>query len=187
MSYPCDQYQGKRYQADILDMQYQGASIADVLASSVADAQELFVDDAVVKRMLSVVASTGMDYITLGQPTNTLSGGEAQRIKLAKELGRQRRRRQCLYILDEPTTGLSQYDTGKLMLLLQELIDTGNSVIVVEHDPLVLSQCDWLLELGPGGGNRGGKLIASGTPAKVRQLKKSLIGPFLDLPAAEAR
>lgn len=179
VSYPCDQCEGKRYEADILRVSYKGYSISDVLAASVSDAIELFADNATVKRMLSVVASTGMDYITLGQPTNTLSGGEAQRIKLARELGRQRRRKRCLYILDEPTTGLSLYDTGKLMSLLQELIDSGNSVIVIEHDPVVLSQCDWLLELGPGGGNRGGSVVASGAPVKIRQSKKSLIGPCL--------
>ena len=126
-----------------------------------------------------MVSRTGMDYITLGQPTNTLSGGEAQRVKLARELGRSQKGMHCLYVLDEPTTGLSLYDTGKLMTLLQELVSLGNSVIVVEHDPGVLSQCDWLIELGPGSGRNGGKLIASGAPDKLKQSRQSLIGAFL--------
>jgi len=148
-------------------------------SATVAEASEIFSDDLPVSRILEVVSRTGMDYITLGQSTNTLSGGEAQRIKLAKELGRSRKGVRCLYILDEPTTGLSAYDTGKLMMLVQELVSVGNSVVVVEHDPGVLSQCDWLLELGSAGGGRGGKIIAVGAPEKVKQSKRSLIGAFL--------
>lgn len=181
VSYPCDMCQGQRYQDDVLQIQYNGHNITDVLAATVADARDLFADDQPVSRMFDVMARTGMDYITLGQPTNTLSGGEAQRIKLAKEIGRTRKKQHCLYVLDEPTTGLSLYDTGRLMELLQELVKAGNSVIVVEHDPGVLSQCDWLLEMGPGGGKRGGKLIASGTPSKLAGLKKSLIGSYLQV------
>lgn len=179
VSYPCDECKGQRYLDDIVQVKYNDHSITDVLALSVAEASEVFSEDTPVTRMLDVVARTGMDYITLGQPTNTLSGGEAQRIKLAKELGRSRKNLHCLYILDEPTTGLSMYDTGKLMLLLQELVSLGNSVIVVEHDPMVLSQCDWLLELGPAGGDKGGRLVAAGPPHKIKQSKKSLIGAFL--------
>ncbi len=183
VSYPCDHCEGKRYQRDILNIRYHGLSVAEILSSSVARACELFSDDVPIKRMLEVMTRTGMDYITLGQPTNTLSGGEAQRIKLARELGRQRKRTKCLYVLDEPTTGLSMYDTAKLMSLLQALVSNGNTVVVIEHDPVVLSQCDWLLELGPGGGKRGGKIIATGTPAKLQQSKQSLIGQYLELPA----
>ena len=181
VSYPCDLCQGQRYQDDVLEVQYNGHNITDVLAATVADARDLFADDQPVSRMFDVMARTGMDYITLGQPTNTLSGGEAQRIKLAKEIGRTRNKQHCVYVLDEPTTGLSLYDTARLMELLQELVSAGNSVIVVEHDPGVLSQCDWLLEMGPGGGKRGGKLIASGTPTKLAGLKKSLIGSYLQV------
>ena len=179
VSYPCDVCSGQRYQDDVLAITYNGLNITDALALSVAEATDAFAADKPVTKMLDVVSRTGMDYITLGQPTNTLSGGEAQRIKLAKELGRTRKNVRCLYILDEPTTGLSLYDTGKLMTLLHELVSLGNSVIVVEHDPLVLAQCDWLLELGPAGGRNGGKVIAQGTPSKLRQSKKSLIGEFL--------
>ena len=158
---------------------YNGHTVTDVLAASVTEAAEIFAEDAPVSRMLEVVSRTGMQYITLGQPTNTLSGGEAQRIKLAKELGRSRKGVRCLYILDEPTTGLSLYDTDRLMSLLQELVSLGDSVVVVEHDPGVLSQCDWLIELGPAGGDNGGKLIASGAPGKLKKSKRSLIGAFL--------
>ena len=179
VSYPCDQCNGQRYQDEILDIQFNGVSIADLLSTSVAEAKGLFSHDQTITRMLDVMTRTGMDYIALGQPTSTLSGGEAQRIKLAKELGRQRKGIRCLYILDEPTTGLSSYDINKLMVLLQELVEVGNSVIVVEHDPDVLSQCDWLLELGPAGGNLGGKIITTGTPDKLKKSKKSLIGAYL--------
>jgi excinuclease UvrABC ATPase subunit len=179
VSYPCDQCEGLRYQQDILNVHYQDKTITDALAMTVDEACKLFVDDRPISRMLDVMVRTGMDYITLGQPTNTLSGGEAQRIKLARELGRQRQTLRCLYILDEPTTGLSHYDICKLVALLQELVSNGSSVIVVEHDPAVLSCCDWLIELGPGGGNRGGKVIATGPPARLQQSKKSLIAPYL--------
>ena len=179
VSYPCDDCKGQRYLEEILDVKYKGNSVTDVLAASIGAAKEIFADDVPLTRMLNVVSRTGMDYITLGQPTNTLSGGEAQRVKLARELGRSRKGVRCLYVLDEPTTGLSLYDTGKLMTLLQELVSLGNSVIVVEHDPGVLSQCDWLIELGPDSGRNGGKLIASGAPDTLKRSSQSLIGPFL--------
>jgi excinuclease UvrABC ATPase subunit len=130
--------------------------------------------------MLSVLEQTGMGYITLGQPTNTLSGGEAQRIKLAKEIGR-RRKGNILYVLDEPTTGLSLYDTANLLTLLDTLVKRGNSVIVIEHDPTVLSYVDWLIELGPGGGNEGGEIIAQGSPLDLKQNARSKTGPFLEV------
>ena len=179
VSYPCDDCKGQRYLEEILSVKYKGYSVTEVLTASIGDAKEIFADDVPLTRMFNVVSRTGMDYITLGQPTNTLSGGEAQRVKLARELGRSQKGMHCLYVLDEPTTGLSLYDTGKLMTLLQELVSLGNSVIVVEHDPGVLSQCDWLIELGPGSGRNGGKLIASGAPDKLKQSSQSLIGAFL--------
>lgn len=116
--------------------------------------------------------------MTLGQPTSTLSGGEAQRVKLAKEIGR-RRKGHILYVLDEPTTGLSMYDTAKLMELLDELVTKGNSVVVIEHDVLVLDYCDWLIELGPGGGEEGGLVIAEGTPSMIKANKASVTGRYL--------
>ncbi|MFC1879700.1 excinuclease ABC subunit UvrA [Chloroflexota bacterium] len=171
---------GNRYLDKILDVTYRQASIVDVLNMSVAEAGTLFRDRPSIQVMLSVLEQTGMGYITLGQPTNTLSGGEAQRIKLAKEIGR-RRKGNILYVLDEPTTGLSLYDTTNLLALLDTLVKQGNSVIVIEHDPTVLSYCDWLIELGPGGGNDGGEIIAQGSPLDLKHNPASLTGPFLEV------
>ena len=164
---------------EILNVTYQGSNIVDVLNKSVTDATALFRDTPPIHRMLNVLEQTGMGYITLGQPTSTLSGGEAQRIKLAKEIGR-RRKGNILYVLDEPTTGLSLYDTTNLLALLDTLVKGGNSVIVIEHDPTVLSYCDWLIELGPGGGNEGGEIIAQGSPLDLKRDPVSLTGPFLE-------
>ncbi len=176
----CTQCHGKRYLDEILDVTYQGANIVDVLNMSVTDAATLFRDTPSIHAMLSVLEQTGMGYITLGQPTSTLSGGEAQRIKLAKEIGR-RRKGNILYVLDEPTTGLSLYDTTNLLALLDTLVKQGNSVIVIEHDPTVLSYCDWLIELGPGGGSEGGEIIAQGSPLDLKQNPRSQTGPFLEI------
>jgi excinuclease ABC subunit A len=175
----CALCRGRRYLDEILDVTYRGANIVDVLSMSVADATTLFRDTPPIHAMLSVLKQTGMGYIPLGQPANTLSGGEAQRIKLAKEIGR-RRRGNILYILDEPTTGLSLYDTANLLALLDRLVKQGNSVIVIEHDPTVLSSCDWLIELGPGGGNEGGEIIAQGSLLDLKQNPRSRTGPFLE-------
>ena len=176
----CPLCRGKRYLDEILDVTYRGANIVDVLNMSVTDAATLFWDTPSIHKMLSVLEQTGMGYITLGQPANTLSGGEAQRIKLAKEIGR-RRKGNILYVLDEPTTGLSLYDTANLLELLDTLVKQGNSVIVIEHDPAVLSTCDWLVELGPGGGNEGGEIIAQGSPLDLKQNRRSQTGPFLEV------
>jgi len=174
----CTKCHGKRYMNEILDVTYQNTNIVDVLNMSVTDAAALFRDKPSIHKMLSVLEQTGMGYITLGQPTATLSGGEAQRIKLAKEIGR-RRRGNILYVLDEPTTGLSLYDTANLLALLDTLVKRGNSIIVIEHDPTVLSYCDWLIELGPGGGVEGGEIIAQGSPLDLKQNPRSQTGPFL--------
>jgi excinuclease ABC A subunit len=175
----CALCHGRRYKGEILDVTYQGASIVDVLKMSVTESTRLFHDNPSIHNMLSVLEQTGMGYITLGQPTATLSGGEAQRIKLAKEIGR-RRKGNILYVLDEPTTGLSLYDTANLLTLLDTLVKRGNSVIVIEHDPTVLSYCDWLIELGPGGGNEGGEIIAQDSPADLKSNPHSRTGPFLE-------
>jgi excinuclease ABC A subunit len=176
----CPQCQGKRYLEEILDVTYRGVSIVEVLNMSVTEAATLFQDTPSIHAMLSVLEQTGMGYITLGQPTATLSGGEAQRIKLAKEIGR-RRKGNILYVLDEPTTGLSLYDTTNLLALLDLLVKGGNSVIVIEHDPTVLTYCDWLIELGPGGGNEGGEIIAQGSPFDLKKNPRSQTGPFLEM------
>jgi excinuclease ABC A subunit len=175
----CAQCHGRRYQDEVLDITYRGATIIDVLSMSVAEAA-LFQDIPAIHAMLRVLEQTGMGYITLGQPANTLSGGEAQRIKLAKEIGR-RRKGNILYVLDEPTTGLSLYDTARLLTLLDALVKQGNSVIVIEHDPAVLSYCDWLIELGPGGGWEGGEIIAQGAPPDLKQNPRSRTGPYLEI------
>ncbi len=151
-----------------------------VLKTSVSEAATLFKDSKPIHAMLNVLEQTGMGYITLGQPSSTLSGGEAQRIKLAKEIGR-RRRGNILYVLDEPTTGLSLHDTANLLALLDRLVKQGNSVIVIEHDPTVLTYCDWLIELGPGGGSEGGEIIAQGSPLDLKQNPHSQTGPFLEV------
>jgi excinuclease UvrABC ATPase subunit len=176
----CAQCRGNRYADEILDVVYRGVSIVDVLKLSVSEAAALFEDTPSIHAMLSVLEQTGMGYITLGQPSSTLSGGEAQRIKLAKEIGR-RRKGNILYVLDEPTTGLSLHDTANLLALLDTLVKQGNSVIVIEHDPTVLSYCDWLIELGPGGGSEGGEIIAQGTPLDLKQTPLSKTGPFLEI------
>jgi excinuclease ABC subunit A len=175
----CARCHGNRYLDEILDVTYQGANIVDVLNMSVTEAGTLFRNTLSIHAVLSVLEQTGMGYITLGQPTNTLSGGEAQRIKLAKEIGR-RRKGNILYVLDEPTTGLSLYDTANLLALLDTLVKRGNSVIVIEHDPTVLSYCDWLIELGPGGGVEGGEIIAQGSPLDLKQNPRSPTAPFLE-------
>jgi excinuclease ABC subunit A len=175
----CSRCHGNRYSGEILDVTYRGASIVDVLNMSVAEAAMLFEDTPPIRAMLGVLEQTGMGYITLGQPSSTLSGGEAQRIKLAKEIGR-RRKGNILYVLDEPTTGLSLHDTTNLLTLLDTLVKQGNSVVVIEHDPTVLSYCDWLIELGPGGGVEGGEIMAEGSPLDLKQNPRSQTGPFLE-------
>jgi excinuclease ABC subunit A len=175
----CAQCQGHRYADEILDVVYRGATIVDVLNMSVTEAAALFADTPSIHAMLRVLEQTGMGYITLGQPSPTLSGGEAQRIKLAKEIGR-RRKGNILYVLDEPTAGLSLHDTTALLALLDTLVNRGNSVIVIEHDPTVLSYCDWLIELGPGGGVEGGEIMAEGSPLDLKQNPRSQTGPFLE-------
>lgn len=179
VTHECKECKGKRYNSEILEVQYCDHSITDVLALSVTDALALLKNDVPIARMLDVLVKTGMGYISLGQPASTLSGGEAQRIKLAKEIGRKRSKMQTLYVLDEPSTGLSSFDCGKLMVLLYDLVERGDTVLLVEHDPVMLSHCDWLLELGPAGGFKGGELIAQGSPADLKRNPDSLIGPFL--------
>ncbi len=179
VNYECEVCKGQRYQTDILDIRFRGHCITEILQLTAAEAIQLFTDDQPITRMLDILIRTGMGYITLGQPTSTLSGGEAQRIKLAKEIGRQQTHQHTLFVLDEPTTGLSLYDIDKLLVLLDELVARNNSVIIIEHDPNVLSHCDWLLEIGPGSGHQGGKVIAKGSPLTLFNNSKSLIGPFL--------
>lgn len=174
----CSQCHGKRYNDEASSVRYKDKNILEVLEMTVSEAVEFFKDNPGIISVLKVMDRIGMGYIKLGQPTPTLSGGEAQRIKLAKEIGR-RRKGNILYIMDEPTTGLSLYDTSKLIQLIDELISKGNSVIVIEHNPVVLKACDWIIELGPKGGIDGGQLIAEGTPCELINNPESVTGRYL--------
>ncbi|NHJ22626.1 MAG: excinuclease ABC subunit UvrA [Candidatus Lokiarchaeota archaeon] len=174
----CRECHGLRYKPEILEVKYKGKSIADVLNMTVSEAAKLFASDSSISNVLQILEDIGMGYITLGQPAPTLSGGEAQRVKLAKELGRARKTR-SLYVLDEPTVGLSFYDVVKLIELLDQLVREGNSVIIIEHDPEILSYCDYLIELGPEGGPKGGKVIAEGPVAKIKENINSNTSKYL--------
>lgn len=178
MNRTCPICQGSRYKQEILEIEYRGYNINRLLRSSVNEVISLFTGYKAIEQMLLTLQKVGLGYLSLGQSATTLSGGEAQRIKLAKELGKARKSG-SLFILDEPTTGLSYPDSEKLMLLLNEIINEGNTVIITEHDASILSHCDWLVEMGPGGGIEGGSIIAEGTPAQLRGNVDSLIGPYL--------
>ncbi len=176
---PCKECKGVRYIPEILEVEYKGKSIADVLEMTVNEAAELFKSQPSISNVLKILDEIGMGYIELGQPAPTLSGGEAQRVKLAKELGKVRKSN-SLYILDEPTVGLSFYDVVKLIELLERLVQEGNSIIIIEHDPNILSFCDYIIELGPEGGPKGGEIIALGLPEDIRKNKASKTGPYLN-------
>ena len=174
----CDTCHGKRYNRETLEVRYKGKSIADVLGMSVREALEFF--DAVpqIRTKLQTLFDVGLGYIRLGQPATTLSGGEAQRIKLSKELSRRATGR-TVYLLDEPTTGLHFDDIRKLLGVLERLVEQGNTVIVIEHNLDVIKGADWLIDLGPEGGDRGGTLVAAGTPEEVASVAASHTGAFL--------
>ncbi len=176
---PCKECKGLRYKPEILEVKYKGKSISNVLEMTVKEAAELFKSQESISKVLKILDEIGMGYIELGQPAPTLSGGEAQRVKLAKELGKVRKGK-SLYILDEPTVGLSFFDAVKLMELLEKLVQEGSSVLIIEHDPEILSYCDYLIELGPEGGPKGGEIIAKGTPNNIKLNKKSKTGPYLN-------
>ncbi len=174
----CDECRGKRFNEDTLEIKYRGHSIADVLEMTVDEAAELFHAHSTIIRRLEILQRVGLGYIKLGQPATTLSGGEAQRVKLAKELSR-RFTGDTLYILDEPTTGLHFADIAKLLDVLHFLVDKGNTVVVIEHNLDVIKTADWIIDLGPEGGERGGEVIATGTPEEIAACKESYTGKFL--------
>ncbi len=174
----CDVCGGKRFNRETLQVKYNGLSIADVLDLTIKDALDVFENFSRITRILQTLSQVGLDYIHLGQPAPTLSGGEAQRVKLAKELSR-RDTGNTLYILDEPTTGLHFEDIKKLLHVLDELVDRGNTVIVIEHNLDVIKCADWIIDLGPGGGDKGGNIVAEGTPEAVAQQSCSYTGEFL--------
>ncbi|HKV08804.1 MAG TPA: excinuclease ABC subunit UvrA, partial [Thermoanaerobaculia bacterium] len=175
---PCPTCHGARYNAKTLEIKYRGKSIADVLGMTVDAAWEFFAEEPHVSRSLNVLREVGLGYLRLGQPATELSGGEAQRIKLATELQRMQRGN-TLYVLDEPTTGLHPADVEKLIAQLDGLVEAGNTVLVVEHDMRVAAGSDWILDLGPGAGDEGGRVVASGTPAEVSKAPGSRTAPYL--------
>ena len=175
---PCEICKGQRYNRETLEVNWKGRSIADVLAMSIEEALRFFENQPRIARVLQTLYDVGLGYVRLGQPAPTLSGGEAQRVKLASELGRRSTGR-TFYILDEPTTGLHFDDIRKLLGVLQRLVDTGNTVVVIEHNLDVVKTADWIIDLGPDGGVGGGRLVAEGTPEDVASVTESYTGKFL--------
>jgi excinuclease ABC subunit A len=175
---PCEACGARRYNTETLEVRFKGRSIHDVLESSVDDCKELFSAFPVLSRILGTLVEVGLGYMKVGQPATTLSGGEAQRVKLSRELGKVQTGR-TLYVLDEPTTGLHMDDIQKLLRVLQKLVDAGNSVVVIEHHLDVIRSADWVIDLGPEGGGRGGLLLAEGTPETVARVSSSYTGTFL--------
>ncbi|MEP6881297.1 MAG: excinuclease ABC subunit UvrA, partial [Dokdonella sp.] len=174
----CDVCHGKRYNRETLEITYKGHTISDVLDMTVEDAQTLFQPVPVLARKLDTLMDVGLGYIKLGQSATTLSGGEAQRVKLSRELSKRDTGR-TLYILDEPTTGLHFHDIEQLLKVLHRLTDDGNTVVVIEHNLDVIKTADWVIDLGPEGGGGGGKILASGTPEQIVKVKASHTGRFL--------
>jgi excinuclease ABC subunit A len=174
----CRECGGRRYNAEILEVHYKGKNIADVLDMTVEEAFRFFTDQPAIADKLSILREVGLGYMHLGQSATTLSGGEAQRVKLATELSR-RATGKTLYILDEPTTGLHFEDIKKLLDVLHRLTDKGNTVLIIEHNPDVVKGADWIIDMGPDGGNKGGTIVAEGTPREVAKIKGSYTGQFL--------
>jgi len=183
---PCETCKGARYNRETLEVRFKGKTIADVLGMSVEEALQFFAKIPKIRRRLQTLHDVGLDYIKLGQPATTLSGGEAQRVKLAAELCKVATGK-TLYILDEPTTGLHFADIEKLLETLQRLVDAGNTMIVIEHNLDVIKQADWIVDLGPEGGEAGGEIVAVGTPEDIADVEESFTGQFLRnvLPARE--
>jgi excinuclease ABC subunit A len=175
---PCDTCKGRRYNRETLDIRFRGLSIADVLDLTVEDALACFEHQPRIAHRLAMLNEVGLGYIHLGQSATTLSGGEAQRVKLATELSKRDTGR-TLYILDEPTTGLHFEDVRVLLTVLHRLVDRGNSVLVIEHNLDVIKTADWIIDLGPEGGDQGGAVVAEGTPETVAAVAGSHTGAYL--------
>jgi excinuclease ABC subunit A len=174
----CEVCKGKRYNQETLNIRYKGKNISDVLDMDVQEAVEFFENIPSLRNKLSTLQEVGLDYIKLGQASTTLSGGEAQRIKLSRELSKTSTGN-TLYLLDEPTTGLHFDDINKLLRVLQKLVAMGNTVVVIEHNLDVIKCADWVIDLGPEGGDEGGRIIAQGTPEAIMKVKNSYTGQFL--------
>ena len=175
---PCEVCGGKRYNRETLEVKYKDKTISDVLDMTVDEALVFFENVPKIKNKIKTLSEVGLGYIKLGQPSTTLSGGEAQRVKLATELSKKATGK-TLYILDEPTTGLHMADVHKLVDILQRLVDTGNSIIVIEHNLDLIKTCDYIIDLGPEGGDNGGNIVQVGTPEQVVKNEKSYTGQFL--------
>ena len=174
----CDQCKGGRYNRETLEVKFRGKSIADVLDMTVEEAAQFFKAVPAIRDKLQMLERVGLGYIKVGQSATTLSGGEAQRVKLSKELAK-RATGKTLYILDEPTTGLHFEDVRRLLEVLSALVDQGNSVVVIEHNLEVIKCADWIIDLGPEGGDAGGEIVAQGPPELVAKSKKSYTGQYL--------
>ncbi len=183
---PCEVCQGSRYNRETLQVTYRGKNIAEVLDMTVEDALHFFENIPSIKRKLQTLFDVGLGYIRLGQSATTLSGGEAQRVKLSSEL-QKRSTGKTFYILDEPTTGLHFEDVRQLLIVLQRLVDAGNTVLVIEHNLDVIKSADHIIDLGPEGGAHGGTIIATGTPEEVAQVEGSFTGQFIKRVLAEAQ
>jgi excinuclease ABC subunit A len=174
----CEQCRGKRYNAETLEITYKGKNISDILDLSVDEAYDFFRNIPSIERILRTLHEVGLGYITLGQSSTTISGGEAQRVKLSTELAKQSTGK-TLYILDEPTSGLHFADIHNLLNILHRLTDRGNTVVVIEHNLDVIKTADYIIDMGPEGGGRGGEIVACGTPEEVAASKRSYTGMYL--------
>jgi excinuclease ABC subunit A len=174
----CEECKGKRYNRETLEIRYKDKSIADVLEMTVEDALSFFDKVPIIKEKMDALMDVGLGYIKIGQSATTLSGGEAQRVKLAKELAR-RSTGKTLYIFDEPTTGLHSDDINKLLKVLHKLVELGNTAIVIEHNMDVIKTADYVIDVGPGGGDKGGRIVACGTPEQIVKVKESITGEYL--------
>jgi excinuclease ABC subunit A len=175
---PCEVCKGKRYNRETLEIHYKGKNVAEILEMTVEEALKFFEAVPSIRNKLETLNDVGMGYIHLGQPATTLSGGEAQRVKLATELSK-RATGKTFYILDEPTTGLHFDDVARLLNVLSRLVESGNTVVVIEHNLDVIKTADWVIDLGPEGGDKGGELVAAGTPEQVAAVRSSYTGRYL--------
>jgi excinuclease ABC subunit A len=174
----CEVCKGHRYNRETLEVQFKGKSIADVLDMTIDEATEFFAAVPSIREKFATLQRVGLGYVKVGQPATTLSGGEAQRVKLSKELSKRATGR-TLYMLDEPTTGLHFHDIAKLLEVLHELVDQGNTVVVIEHNLEVIKTADWIIDMGPEGGDGGGEVVGVGTPEDILENKRSYTGQFL--------